>query len=203
MVAKLGALVEPGGWSGYLATASQITATAGLLGFGVVLSWLFGREFTDGTITGLFALPISRGTIARAKLLVYAAWAVAVSSVLVVMIVGLGLALGLGRIPDATAADVARQFAVTILTAAIALPAAWAATLGRGLLGGIGTIIGVVVVAQVAAISGLGAWFPFAAPGLWAAGSDVSAAQLALVVPVAVGFGLLVTLSWRRLQLDR
>jgi ABC-2 type transport system permease protein len=203
MVAKLGALVEPGGWSGYLATASQITATAGLLGFGVVLSWLFGREFTDGTISGLFALPISRGTIARAKLLVYAAWAVAVSSVLVVMIVGLGLALGLGRIPDATAADVARQFAVTILTAAIALPAAWAATLGRGLLGGIGTIIGVVVVAQVAAISGLGAWFPFAAPGLWAAGSDVSAAQLALVVPVAVGFGLLVTLSWRRLQLDR
>jgi ABC-2 type transport system permease protein len=203
MVAKLGALVEPGGWSGYLATASQITATAGLLGFGVVLSWLFGREFGDGTITGLFALPISRGTIAGAKLLVYAAWAVAVSSVLVMVIVALGLALGLGRIPDATAADVARQFVVTILTAAIALPAAWAATLGRGLLGGIGTIIGVVVVAQVAAISGLGAWFPFAAPGLWAAGSDVSAIQLALVVPVAAAFGLLVTLSWRRLQLDR
>ena len=27
-----------------------------LLGFGVVLSWMFAREFTDGTITGLFAL---------------------------------------------------------------------------------------------------------------------------------------------------
>jgi ABC-2 type transport system permease protein len=203
MVAKLGALVDPGGWAGYLATASQITATAGLLGFGVVLSWLFGREFADGTITGLFALPVGRGTLAGAKLLVYAAWAFTISAVLVVVIVALGLALGLGSLPDVAAADVARQFVVTILTAAIALPAAWAATLGRGLLGGIGAIIGVVVVAQVAAVAGIGAWFPFAAPGLWAAGLDVTGGQLVLVVPVAAAFAAIVVLSWRRLQLDR
>src|SRR5690625_5958954 len=43
-------------WDGLLAGAAQITAVTAVLGFGIVLGWIFGREFTDGTITGLFAL---------------------------------------------------------------------------------------------------------------------------------------------------
>ena len=60
MAAKLGPAAAQGGWTGLLATVSQITAAGGLLAFGVVLSWLVGVEFADGTITALFALPVSR-----------------------------------------------------------------------------------------------------------------------------------------------
>jgi ABC-2 type transport system permease protein len=203
VVAKLGALVDPGGWVGFLTSAAQVTAVAGLLGFGVVLSWLFGREFADGTITGLFGLPVGRGTIAAAKLVVYALWSVVTAVALAGMLLLLGLAAGLGTIPPDVVGLLTRQVAVTVLTAALALPAAWAATMGRGLLAGIGTILGVVVVAQVAVFSGWGAWFPFSAPGLWATGGPVSAVQLALVAPVALLFAALVVVSWRRLQLDR
>ena len=59
LVAKAG----PAGtlnWDGLLAGAAQITAVASILGFGIVLAWMFGREFTEGTVTGLFALPVSR-----------------------------------------------------------------------------------------------------------------------------------------------
>src|SRR5699024_8956371 len=45
-------------WPGLLAGATQITAVSSLLGFGVVLAWLFGREFTDCPITGLLAMTI-------------------------------------------------------------------------------------------------------------------------------------------------
>ena len=74
LVAKLG----PGAsrdWRGLVGVAAQISGAGGFLAFGVVGAWLFGREFTDGTITGLFGLPVGRGTIAAAKLAVYAAWA--------------------------------------------------------------------------------------------------------------------------------
>ncbi|MDO7883071.1 ABC transporter permease [Salinibacterium soli] len=171
LAAKLGALVDPGGWAGYLSTASQITAIAGLLGFGVVLSWLYLREFSEGTVTGLFALPVGRGTTALAKLIVYLLWAAVVSAVLVAALVALGFVFGLPSVPDAAA--LATQLIVSLLTACLALPAAWAATLGRGALAGIATIVGVVVVAQVAAIGGIGAWFPFSSPGLWATGAPV------------------------------
>ena len=202
LAAKLGALVDPGGWAGYLATVSQVTAVAGLLGFGVVLSWLHGREFADGTITGLFALPTGRGTIAVAKLIVYGLWAIAVSGLLLAAVVLFGLSFGLG-IPDVSWAPIGVQLGVTVLTACLALPAAWVATLGRGLLSGIGCVIGIVVTAQIAAISGLGPWFPVAAPGLWAAGAPVEWGQLLLTLPVALLFAVFTAVAWRRLQLDR
>ena len=203
--AKLGPLIDPGGWAGYLTTTAQVTTVAGLVGFGVVLSWIYGREFSDGTITGLFAIPIGRGTIAAAKFLVYLAWAVVVSLVLAAVLLMVGLALGLGPFPADAWPGLLRLVAGAVLTALVAAPAAWAATLGRGLLAGIGTISGIVVVAEIAVVAGVGAWFPFSAPGLWvvSGGTAVSAGQLALVVPtVALFLGLTIE-SWRRLQLDR
>ena len=48
LAAKLGPLVDPGGWAGYFTVAAQVTGAAGLIGYGVVLSWLFSREFAEG-----------------------------------------------------------------------------------------------------------------------------------------------------------
>lgn len=192
-------------WAGLIGTAAQITGAGGLLGFGVVLAWLFAREFADGTITGLFALPVGRGRIAAAKLAVYALWAVAVSVGLTVGSAVLGIALGFGM-PDASAqAGLARQFALGILTAALALPVAWVATAARSLLAGVATAVALVVIAEVGAIAGAGAWMPFAAPALWAmsAGSAVSALQLSVPVLVATLVAAATVWSWGRLQLDR
>ena len=205
MTAKLGPLADPGGWVGYFGAAAQVTSAASLLGCGVVLSWIFGREFGDGTITGLFALPVARPTIAAAKLIVYSIWAVVVSLALLLALVVFGFAFGLGPLtPDALPA-MGRQIVLAILTAAIASPAAWAATLGRAVLAGIGTAIGILVLSQVAVVAGAGGWFPFAAPALWAVsnGSQVSPLQLALVIPLVAISCALTLRTWRRLQLDR
>jgi ABC-2 type transport system permease protein len=203
--AKLGPLLDPGGWDGYLITTGQVATVAGVMGFGVVLSWVYGREFADGTITGLFALPVGRGMIATAKFLVYLGWATVVSVVLAAILVLVGLILGLGPLPADAWPALGRFVAGALLTALIAVPAAWAATIGRGLLAGIATISGIVVVAQIAAVSGIGAWFPFAAVGLWvvSGGTAVSAGQLALIVPTVALFLALTIESWRRMQLDR
>ena len=205
LAAKLGSLIDPGGWAGYLAAAAQVTAAASLLGYGMVLSWLFGREFADGTITGLFALPVSRPAIAGAKLLVYSLWALTSSALLVLALVVFGVAFGLGAPSIDALPAIGRQFVLAVLTAAIATPVAWTTTLGRSVLTGVGTTVGILVISEVAIISGAGGWSTFSAPGLWAVsgGTSVSVLQLALVIPL-VGISIaLVLMAWKRLQLDR
>ena len=192
-------------WHGLISGAVQITVAAGFLGFGVVLAWIFAREFTDGTITGLFALAISRQRIALAKLTVYALWVAMVSLALMVGLLAMGLVLGYGA-PDAdTWVGLGRVGVLALLTGALAVPVAWVATLSRSLLAGVGTAIGLVIIAQVGALAGAGGWMPFAAPALWAMsnGTVVTFAQLAVCVGLALVSAWLVCGSWSRLQLDR
>src|SRR5699024_11902253 len=99
----------------------QVPACSRLLGFGVVLAWVFGREFTDGTITGLFALPIRLSRIALAKLGVYALWAVLVGFAAVVGILILGLAMGYGPPGAQVWAGLGRLILLEMLTAAVAI----------------------------------------------------------------------------------
>ena len=204
LLAKLGPAATRD-WSGFLLAAAQITSAGGLLGFGVVLSWIFGREFGDGTITGLFALPVRRSTIAVAKLLVYATWAVTMSLCLAALLLLIGLIAGLGPLNTETWTALARQVGLGIMTAAIAAPVAWAATLGRSVLAGVSVAIALVVIAQVSVLAGAGGWMPLAAPALWgiSSGQAVTLLQLGLVLPYVGVFILVVASAWRMMQLDR
>ena len=142
--------------------------------------------------------------LALAKLLVYLVWTVGVALLLVLVVAVLGLVTGAG-IPDGPAwVGLLRLLVLTILTALLAAPAGWAATLGRGLLPGIATTVGLIAIAQVAVVAGTGGWFPLAAPALWALlPGTVSVGQLATVPLIPIGFGLLTLVAWHRLQLDK
>jgi ABC-2 type transport system permease protein len=204
IVAKIGPEAATGDWSALLAVAVQITAAAGVLAFGVGISWLYGREFADGTIPGLFGLPVGRGAIATAKLLVYLVWAVAATLLEVLLLLVGGLAVGLGAPDSAAIVGLARLLALGALTALIAVPAGWAASLGRGLLPGIGVAVGILVVAQVSVIADFGSWMPFVAPAFWAMHPDIHSTAALVVVPIVpVVFGAATINCWRRLELDR
>jgi len=204
IVAKIGPQAATGDWSALLAVATQITAAAGVLAFGVGISWLYGREFADGTIPGLFGLPVGRGAIAGAKLLVYLAWAVAVTVVTVLLLLAGGFAIGLGVPDTAAVGGLARLFTLGVLTALIVVPAGWAASVGRGLLPGIAVAVGILVVAQVSVIADLGSWVPFVAPAFWAMHADISSTAALVVVPVVpLVFGAATVIGWRRLELDK
>jgi ABC-2 type transport system permease protein len=204
LLAKLGPAAS-GDWTGFLLGAAQITGAGGMGGFAVVLAWMFGREFGDGTITGLFALPVRRSTIAFAKILIYAAWALGMSVALGICLLLVGAVAGLGPLTLDNAEMLGRQIALGAMSAAIAVPVAWAATLSRSVLGGVSVAIGLVVVAQVSVLAGLGGWMPLAAPALWALseGTAVTPIQLLLVVPFAAAAAFATAISWARMQLDR
>jgi len=204
LIAKLGPRAATADWSALLSTGVQITSAGALLGFGVGISWMFGREFADGTVAALFGLPVRRSELAMAKLVVYAAWAAGVAALLVLGLLVTGLANGLGA-PDADAvAGLARQLALGLLTALIAVPAGWAASWGRGLLPGIAVAVGLLVVAQISVLGGFGSWLPIVAPALWAMQPATGSTMALLTVPlVPLTFGAATVSIWMRLQLDR
>lgn len=204
LAGKAMAVVGDGGRSGLFAAADTIMSVGGLLGFGVVVGWVFGREFTDGTITGLWAAPVSRPVVATAKLLLLVGWSVATTVVLAAMLAVAGAFVDAAALGSETFSLVVKFVALALLTAGLAMPCAWVATATRGYLPAIGTIIALVVVAQMAVMTGAGGWFPFAAPGLWAAGpaaGSISGIHVALVLLVPAASAFLTLRSWRLLTL--
>lgn len=206
---KARAMVIGTGWEGYLGVVGMMLSVSVLLGVGFVVCWCFGREFTDKTLASLYALPLGRARIAYAKFAVTLAWAGALCVVIMFVSLVAGVAIGLG-IPDGAALAVAtRAFSVGILCALLASPLALVASMGRGYLPGIGGLILLIVVTQLVTAFGGGAWFPYAAPGLWmglggrAASQEVSALQLVLAFPVSA-FGVVATGQWwKSAELDR
>jgi ABC-2 type transport system permease protein len=203
VIAKLGPAAALRGWDQFVNIVLQISAAASVVAFGIALSWSVGREFADGTITGLFGLPVRRWVLVTGKLLVYWIWTIGVGLVLTLLVIIVAVTLRLEP-PGSGAAMLLRIPALVALSGLIAIPAAWAATLGRGLLAGIATTAGLMAVSQIMAAAGTGAWFPFATPALWALGAvAVTPLQLSLVATVPLLFGLLTLRSWATLQLDR
>lgn len=192
LAAKVAALLVDTGWGGITGFAAQIASVGSLLAVGVVVCWVFGREFTDKTFGALFATPTPRGAIAAAKLLVVVLWGFALAVATAALTIVAGMLIGLGA-PGAVAWSGAwRILVVGMLTVLLILPLALVASAARGYLAGVSGLLGLVVVTQILVALGAGAWFPYASPGLWAGlggpqlADDVTAPQLLLALPVGL-----------------
>jgi len=190
--AKVSTLLNGRSWADYLGLIGQLSSVGALLSVGIVVCWTYGREFSDGTIGNLFALPISRARIAWAKGLVVLCWGVATSILGVLVAVLLGLALSLDATSAAEIAQAATMpIVVATLTTLLAVPLALVASAGRGYLPGVAALLAVVVVTQIVTTLGASPWFPWAAPALWsglggpALSAQVTSVQLAM--PCLVG----------------
>ncbi len=154
-------------WAGYFAFTAQIAAVGGLLVFGMVVIWLFGREFSDRTAKDLLALPTSRGAVVAAKLLVALGWCLLLAAQLVVIGLLFGTLLGLpGWSADTALGGLGTVFATTLLTVALATTYGLVASVGRGYLAAVAAMFVSLFAAQVIAALGFGAWFPWSVPSL-------------------------------------
>lgn len=196
-------------WSGYLELVAQIVAVGGLLVFGMVAIWLFGREFSDGTLKDLLALPTSRSAIVAAKLLVGAGWSLALVAHLVALSLASGFMLGLPGWSFSVATTGLGTIALTaVLTITLTTAYALVASLGRGYLSAIAAMFLTLFAAQVIAALGYGEWFPWSVPALLSgvAGEERSmpgVLGVAGVVVVGVAGALGTVWWWERAGHDR
>ena len=155
-------------WNSYLAILTQAIGVGGVLVFGFVSSWIFGREYSEGTAKDLLSLPTSRTRILNAKFIVYVLWCLAlvVSNLLIGILIGTVL-----RLPMVPANSILIQLMdyliTTVLTILIGTPIAFFAIWGKGYLAPLGFVVLTLVFSQIIAATGYGTYFPWAIPGLF------------------------------------
>lgn len=155
-------------WKSYFDILTQAIGVGGVLVFGFVSSWIFGREYSDGTAKDLLSLPTSRTKILNAKFILFVLWCLllAISNLLVAFALGTLL-----RLPPMDTSILAHFFSdyfiTTALTIIVGVPIAFFALWGKGYLAPLGFVALTLVFAQVIAATGFGSYFPWSVPGLY------------------------------------
>jgi ABC-2 type transport system permease protein len=190
-------------WSTFFSILAQAVAVGGGILFAVITAWVFGREFSDRTAKELLALPTSREAMVAAKFLVIVAWTL----ILTVWILVIGLVVGKLVVIPGWSEELLRKASVDILGTAVLVIAvlpfvALLASIGRGFMPPFGWTILTVALAQIAAITGWGDWFPWSVPALFsgAAGprAELMGTHSYMIVFLASVIGLAATFYWWR-----
>jgi len=188
-------------WPAYLGLLAQTIAAAGLIFFSLMMSWVFGREFADGTLKDLLAVPVSRVTILLAKYIVVALWCIVATVMIIIVGLALGMMIGLS---GGTSELLMRGLTTLVITACLVtidvFPVAFFASVGRGYLLPMGVVILILIIANLVAIAGWGSYFPWSVPGLYtqAMGSSNSSIEpISYVIVFITGLaGIIGTCLW-------
>lgn len=169
-------------WNSYFGILTQAIGVGGVLVFGFVASWIFGREYSDGTAKDLLSLPTSRTKILNAKFIVYIIWcfALAISNLLIGLLIGTILQLP-SMDMNLVSGHLTNYLATTVMTVLIGTPIAFFAIWGKGYLAPLGFVALTLVFAQIIAATGYGYYFPWSVPGLFSGAGGEYKSQLNLV----------------------
>ena len=194
--AKAQILAGAADWATFLNLLAQAVAIGGIILFGFIGSWVFGREYSDRTVKDLLALPTSRSTIVLAKFAVVMGWSATVTVVIYFVGLGVGAIVGLPPVPS----QVFWQGTLTIvisavLTISLVTPIAFFACAGHGYLPPLGAAILAIFLAQVIAVIGYGEYFPWSIPALYSQGSPIGPASYLIVLITGI-IGVAGTFLW-------
>lgn len=194
-------IIGEANWKSYFEILSQIIAMGGLIGYGFIASWIFGREFVDNTVEDILSIPTSKMTIVSAKIVVMFWWSLFLS--ILVLFIGLfaGYIVGLSDYTNIILLKGIKLFLnTTILTMLLSTLVAFFASFGRGYLPPMGYVIFTLVISQFLAALGHGAYIPWAIPALYSGAAGPQQADLYtisfIIVILTSIIGYLATLIW-------
>ena len=192
-------------WFAYFNLLYQVVAMIGLIGFGFVICWIFGREYSDKTVKDLLALPVSRNTIVLAKFIIAIIWCALLSITFFIAGVAAGLAV---NIEGWQFRDTLHSFGIYAGTAALTIllctPVAFFASWGRGFLLSLGFLILIMIITQFIGIGipSIAPYFPWAVPAFYCGAAGPENAQLGAISYILLYLtsllGLAGTLAWWR-----
>lgn len=187
-------------WKAILAVNSaSMAASWGVMMFGLAASYLFGREYTEGTAKLLLTSPVRRMHFMIAKFVVLTLWVAGLALLSVLLQVVVASAMGLDGFSWRVLADGAGDAFLVAAMQFCALPIiCWLAMLGKGYLPPLGVSMAGWTFATAFSASKWGEFFPWAIPHMitgtiWAPQirSGVSGASwIVLLATFAVGVAL-------------
>ena len=194
-------------WPSFFNLMFLLVSIGGLIIFGFIFVWIFGREYSDKTYYDLLSLPTSRGTIIIAKIVTAAYWSMALILLGFVLMLGIGAAL---QLPGWSSATTMHGLALLLGTGALTvlgcIPFGLMASITRGYLPAVGGIFLVLVLGQIINQIGYGQYFPWNIPMMYSGAAQAlsgkTAAPLGFVsylLVLLVGIiSIIVTGAWWR-----
>jgi ABC-2 type transport system permease protein len=183
-------------WQAYMQLIGETIGAGGIMLFIFILSWIFGREFTDGTLKDMLSVPVSRGSIILAKYVVMMFWGEALAIFLLVAALILGWIINLPGSSTALFFEGASNvIAASFLAIIVALPFALLASIGRGFLLPIGIAVLMMILTNFTQILGWGEFFPWAIPVIYSLDTPLTAISYWIVFLTGV-LGIVGTILW-------
>jgi len=188
-------------WPSFFNLIAQAIGVGGVIIFGFIASWIFGREYADRTLKDLISLPISRSTIVISKLLAFIVWCsvVTIAVILISLLIGFMLHLP-GWESQLLYSSLRHIFTTAILVMLLCPPVFFIASVGRGYLAALGFVVLTVVLSQIIGALGFGSYVPWAVPALYNGigsefGGSLNTTSYIIVLMTGV-VGLSATIYW-------
>ncbi len=183
-------------WPTYMGLLAQGLAGGGMVLFGLIGIWVFGREYSDHTIKDLLALPTARSTIVAGKFIVVALWSVVLTVLIGLVALVVGGAIGL----DQATPQVIGQYATILAIAAfmalvLVTPTIYVANAGRGYLPPFGFMLLTLLFTQLIAAAGWGEYFPWSIPLVYSQGTSIGPISYVIVILTGIA-GIAGTFAW-------
>jgi ABC-2 type transport system permease protein len=173
-------------WPSLINLTLLMLSVGGLIIFGFIFIWIFGREFSDKTVYDLLSLPTSRLTIVMAKLTVAGSWSLVLVLMASVLMMGIGAWL---RLPGWSAENTVHGFKLLVgtgfLSILLSIPFSLAASMTRGYLPAVGCLFLALVSGQVIGQLGYGQYYPWTIPIFYSGAAEALIGQTA----APLGFG--------------
>lgn len=157
-------------WQSYFGVIIQMISAIGLVLFGFLTTWMFGREYSDRTLKDLLALPTTRSSIVLSKIIVVSFWSFIASLTLFVSSIFVGIVIKVNDWSNTLAIHVLYVYIITVvLVMAVSTPVALIASIGKGYLAPLAFIIITVMLAQFINLGapGLDPYIPWAIPVIY------------------------------------
>ena len=137
----------------------------------MIMAFVFGREYAEGTAKNLLALPAPRAAFVAAKLLVAAAWFAALTAWAILMSLAMGAWIGLPGFSRPLFLGAAGKIAIAALMDFCLGPfIAWIAVRSRGYFAPLGAAIATLLIATAVGATEWGRWCPWSIV-LWYTGA--------------------------------
>jgi ABC-2 type transport system permease protein len=190
-------------WPTYFGLLTQGIVAIGLMGFGFVTSWVFGREYSDRTVKDILALPVSRSFIVLSKFIIVLIWCILLTFIFFIFGLLVGQIIDISGWDIETVIQFAYKYTVTaLLTFLLCTPVAFFASYGRGYLLPMGFVILTLIIANFTGLVGLGPYFPWAIPGLYGTPAGTEGMQLVpgsyIILAFTSVLGFVGTIAWWR-----
>jgi len=185
-------------WEAYLnGTFFMYCTIIGLIGFSILSSWVFGREYQDQTFKDLLSLPISRTSLVVGKLLALELCFIGITVLSIGITFALGFCFNLVNFDIALVGIIVKRLVIaTSYNIGLCFLFPFIASMSRDILVPVSVSFGALITAVIFGSQSIGRYIPWSIPGIYLSNPQQINMLSKMSVSAIVFIGVYGTILW-------